>query len=109
MAEKVGHRDPGAADRRLRQTRPTGVSGWTAPSRHSARNTAVVARIFVRDARSKTVRSVAPPAAPSKTGAAAMEHDGRRAREDAGRDPLVEERLEARGPRHPTRFCFRAR
>ncbi len=38
-----------------------------------------------------------------------MKHHGRRAREDSGGDPLVEERLEARGPRHPTRFCFRAR
>jgi hypothetical protein len=38
-----------------------------------------------------------------------MPHHGRRAGENAGGDPLVEERLEARDPRHPTRFCFRAR
>ena len=41
--------------------------------------------------------------------AAAVQHDGGRAREDAGGDALVEERLEAGGARHPTRFCFRAR
>ena len=38
-----------------------------------------------------------------------VEHDRGRAREDAGRDPLAEERLQAGADRHPTRFCFRAR
>ncbi len=46
---------------------PPASRGRRAPSRQSVRNTAVVATILVREARSKTVPGVASPAAPSKT------------------------------------------
>ena len=41
--------------------------------------------------------------------ASAVEDHGRGAGEDAHRDPVVQERLEAGRAGHPTRFCFRAR
>ena len=109
MRQEVRHRDPGAAGRRLRQHvrhRRLRAHGTVPPQcqEHGRRGHDLGQGRQIEDGAGR--RS---PGRALEDGTAVTKHHGRRAREDSGRDPLVEERLEARGPRHPTRFCFRAR
>ena len=109
MGQEVRHRGSGPASGRLRQNlghRRLGADDAVPPQRqeHGGRGEDLGQGGEVKDG----LEGRAAGRAREDT-ASAVEDHGHGAGEDAHRDPVVQERLEAGRAGHPTRFCFRAR